>query len=484
MLLSSLVYMFEADTRDLDKGAKQAKAGADDLTDALQRSENQAKRSSDTLMTFAKGALGWLGAAASAGKVMSMAVARAGEVSALDQLSSKLGASITETDALARSIADLGASSQEAQDDLGRLADGLQKGGIKPMEGLLQLSDQLAGMDYGQAAAKLNEYGITNSSTIELLRKGRAEIERSMKQQMRSGAITEEAAEKARKFNASLTQLKGVASGAANGFIQWLMPALTKITTWLAKVGKWASENKHFVIGFFAGVAAIVGAVFLPSMAAAAVATLAATWPFIAIGLAIGAAAAMFAVIYDDIMTFIDGGDSMIGMVLDKFPVIGEVVTWLWDTMKLAFEGIVGAGQFMWNGLSGMADGIVGVFKWLWDTIQKYIGFIGDGIAKVKGAVDWVKDKVGMGDSSVDVNTTALAKQQIDFASGSPMASTTSGAIRNAATGNSTEQNLAIGEITIQTQATDAQGMASSTRSELQDQLQKMQANNATAIAR
>lgn len=495
MLLQSLVYAFQADTRDIDKGIRDSEKGADGLTDALKKSEDQAKKTSLTLGMFAKAAIGWLSAAVSAGKTMSMAVQRAGEIDALDTLSLQLGTSITKTDALARSIVGLGGSTQQAQSDLGRLSDALKERGQKPLEGMLNLSNRLAGMSYDRAARELKEYGITEKSTIEMMRKGGAEIQRMIKHQERNGAITQEAADKAKQFNQSLTQLKQMSSDAANKFAQMLIPALTVVADFLTKAGKWASENKPFVVGFFAAVAGIIGVMFLPAMLSAAAATIAATWPFIAIGAAIGAAAAMFALIYDDIMTFIDGGESMIGMVLDKFPVVGEVVTWLWETMKLAFGSIVGLGESLLAGMSSMADGVIGVFQWLWEGIKKYINLIGNAVEKVKGALDWAKGKLGFGgDADVTVSTMSKAQQEIvtmaqaqreiKVAEESPAASMTSGAIRNAATGSSVEQNLSIGEIKIETQATDAQGMASSTRSELQDQLQRMQANNATAITR
>lgn len=485
MLLQSLIYSFQADTRDIDKGIKKTEKSSDDLTDALKRSEDQSKKTSHTLGMFAKAAIGWLGAAASAGKLMSMAVQRAGEIDALDTLSLQLGASITKTDALARSIVGLGGSTAQAQSDLGRLSDALKERGQKPLEGMLQLSDRLAGMSYDRATRELKEYGITEKSTIEMMRKGSGEIQRMIKHQEKNGAITQEAADKAKQFNQSLTRLKLMSSDAANKFAQMLIPALTVVVDFLAKAGKWASENKPFVVGFFAAVAGIIATLFLPAMLSAAAATLAATWPFIAIGAAIGAAAAMFAIIYDDIMTFIDGGDSMIGMVLERFPIVGEVITFVADIVKTAFAMWLQAGKALWAGFTSMADGIIGVFQWLWEGIKKYIDLIGNAVEKVKGAVSWVKGKLGFGDDSdVTVSTMEQAQHEIIAMADNPSASMTSGAIRNAATGNQIEQNLAIGEITIETQATDAQGMASSTRSELQDQLQKMQANNATAITR
>jgi hypothetical protein len=503
MLLQTLVLSFMADTKNLDKGIKEAESGTDDLTDAMKKAEEQSKETADTFKGFLKGAIGWMGAVAAVGKTLSMAVQRAGEIDALDTLSLQLGTSITKTDALARSIVELGGSTEQAQSDLATLGDALKERGQKPLEGMIQLSNKLSGMSYDQATRELKNYGITEKSTIELLRKGGPEIERMIKHQERNGAITVEAAEKAKQFNQSLNRLKQVSSDAANGFLQALMPALTAVADFLAKAGKWASENKPFVIGFFAAAAGIITVAFLPAMLSAAAATIAATWPFIAIGVAIAAAAALFALIYDDIMNFIDGNDSMIGMILEKYPILGDIFNWLKDVGLAAFElikqaldwlgnafgatfdFIVVAGKGFATGMTSLADGVVGVFKWLWDAIKKYLDWIGGAVDKVKGALSWVKGKLGFGDDAdVTVSTMEKAQQEIVAEADNPSASMTTGAIRNASTGNQVEQNLAIGEIKIETQATDAQSMANDTRSELQDQLQKMQSDNATAITR
>ncbi|MFX3916327.1 hypothetical protein ACJBW5_10320, partial [Streptococcus suis] len=86
-----------------------------------------------------------------------------------------------------------------------------------------------------------------------------------------------------------------------------LLPAITWVIDKLGDLVKWFGENQTVITGFFIAIAAVAAYMYLPAMLAAAAATLAATCPFIAIGAAIGAAAAMFALIYDDIMNFIEG---------------------------------------------------------------------------------------------------------------------------------------------------------------------------------
>ena len=516
-LIESLLFMFDADTRGIDEGTLRAKKSTDDVTDAMKRAEEQSRKTANTLRTFAKGALGWLAAGASAAKIMGMAVRRVGEIDALDSLSQKLGTNITQTDALARSIVELGGSSQQAQQSLDRLATGLLKKGIEPMQGMLDLADELANVSYGEASARLQELQIIDRPTIELMRKGRIEIERLMKQQERNGAITEEAAEKAREFNAVLGKFRTTVNDASASFIQWLMPTLTRVIDELTKIVSWAVENKHFVIGFFVGIASAVTLFFLPAMTKAAVATIAATWPFLAIGAAIGVAAVAFAAIYDDIMTFLDGGESMTGMVLEKFPLVGEAVKLLAQVIQMQFDLMIGAGSSLLTAMQIVVDTILDLLKHLWQGATGWFDLIVAGLGKVKSALDFVAGKLGfdstvtvdeqaqidksvtvraLGESPDDIPTVAsipniqqvkqsisAAQAQLQTAQAAPAATMTSNTIRNASTSN-LEQNIAIGEITIETQATDARGVAQDMRSELQDQLQRMQAENASALTR
>lgn len=521
-----MLFLFEADADSIKKGTQEGKKGADDLTSAMKRADEQSKKTISNFATFAKGALGWLATAAAASKTMGMAVSRAGEIEALDTLSLKMGASITQTDALARSIVGLGGSTDQAQADLASLADSMRKRNIKPMEGMLNLADQLAGMNYDQATKTLKKYGITERSTIELLRKGSGEVRRMMLAQEKNGAITQEAADKAKAFNQSLNNLKRVSSDAANSFAQYLMPVLTKVLDFLAMAGKWAVENKTFVIAFFAGVAGIITGLFLPAMLSAAAATIAATWPFIAIGLAVGAAAAAFALIYDDIVHFMAGNDSLIGQIINDFPIVGEIINAVIEGVKIAFAEAGAAADALWNGFKAMASGIVGVFKWLWDAVKSYIGFITAGVGKVADVVGsvgkWLGGKLSIateekvtrevedvytgGDDSVRpssrmsgvdfvddgargrsdneiINNTESAKQYTAQAQQQPANAMTSNAINNQRT-NNIESNLTIGQVTVETQATDAAGVSAGLSDSLSAELEKMQANNATPITR
>ncbi|EBK2214762.1 hypothetical protein YE88_23790, partial [Salmonella enterica subsp. enterica serovar Schwarzengrund] len=149
-------------------------------------------------------------------------------------------------------------------------------------------------------------------------------------------------------------------------------------------------------------------------------ATLAATWPIIAIIAVIALLAAAFALVYDDIMNFIDGNDSMIGRILDKYPALKTVILALWEAFKVLFDfikavvkvvadivvdayntmnkalndfigwltgsikGVMAWGKDFGKVFSAVSDTVVGIFKWLWKQIEAYLGWINKGLDKIK----------------------------------------------------------------------------------------------------
>ncbi|SUW68944.1 phage tail tape-measure protein [Bordetella avium] len=74
------------------------------------------------------------------------------------------------------------------------------------------------------------------------------------------------------------------------------------------------------------------------------------------------------------------------------------------------------------------------------------------------------------------------AQAQLNQAAASPVNSVTSNAISNTAASR-TETNVQVGQVTVQTQATDAR-VSKDIGGELKDQLKNVQADSASGVAR
>lgn len=510
-LLEELLIKIGVDASGVDRKIDQSTKKADGLTESLEKTEAQSNATGTAFAGFAAKALGALTAILSVGNAISGAVERASMVAEISRTSEALGIATEDVDAFGKAIERAGGDAQGARDSLTDMAEALgealsdkESGRSKAFQalgiaitdtngkakdgltGILDLASAVEGLDKSAAVFKIKELGITDNRTVELILKGRKELERMLAVQKAQGVVTKEAAERARVFNDALFGLRAASSNAANGFFDSIIPALTKVIEWLTKLVDWAGEHQDVIVGFFIAVAAIVTAVYLPAMTAAAAATIAATWPFIAIGAAIAVAAAAFALIYEDIMNFIDGNDSLIGQIFEKYPMVKDAVMAIVDAIKLL--GTVGAQIF---------DSLIKGFKQVIDFVGRGVSQIKSGISTVAGYFGIGSDDEpgpkenlpprpsGSGQDPLDVpgnDSIAMANNAIGAASASPLNGVSSSAITNSTQTKNT--SVEIGQVTVNSQATDAQGVAKDMNSELSSQLKNLESESATGVAR
>ncbi|WP_272521690.1 hypothetical protein [Providencia sp. PROV202] len=513
---------------------------------ALDNTDAKYQKTGNTVVSFAKKALGAVGLLMGATAMVSESVTRSAEIESLDKLGKKINVATADVDAFAGSMAELGGTRDAAQADLSAMAKsfGFTK---NSMEKVLKTADKVQGMKFDKAKATLSALGVTDDKTVELMMKGRKELERMMGIQKEYSGINKESIEQSIKFNNAMQGFKQSSGLLKNSFLEMVIPVLTKGLEWINKFVGFCKDNKQLMVGFFIAIGSAVAIFYVPSMIAAATATLAATWPILAIVAVIALLAAAFAFVYDDIMNFIDGNDSMIGRILDEYPELKEVILRLWQTFKILFDYLMVAVKFVadivvdaynsmnnalnqfidwlvvsinaivsWgNDFKGVfntvSDAVVGIFKWLWAQIQQYLGWINDGLDAIKNSWSTVKGLFGFEDAEVtqtverkvsadgtiehsipetpklsEDDTALLVKglnQQITGMSTNPMNPVTSQAISNQSS-TTNETNLSIGEIKVETQATDAQGMANGTKDALQSQLQDLGHQTSSGVSK
>ncbi|WP_272668817.1 hypothetical protein, partial [Providencia sp. PROV093] len=525
----------EAREKGMEAANSEVKAQSQ-VQKALDNTEAKYQKTGDTVMSFAKKALGAVGLLMGATALVGESVSRSAEIESLDKLGKKINVATEDVDAFAGSMAALGGSRDAAQSDLMAMAKsfGFAK---NSMEKVLQTADKVQGMKFDKAKASLAGLGVTDDKTVELMMKGRKELEHMMGIQKEYSGISKESIEQSIKFNKAMQGFKQSSGLLKNSLLEMVIPILAKGLEWINKFVGFCKENKQLLIGFFVALGSAIAVFYVPSMLSAAAATLAATWPILAIIAVIALLAAAFAFVYDDIMNFIDGNDSMIGRILDEYPELKAVIMALWETFKAffdfvialskvvadvavaAFNFIVDGGKQFWkwlnefiDGLMGwgkqfegvfntVSDAVVGIFKWLWAQIKQYLGWINDGLDAIKNGWSTVKGWFGFEDAEVtqtverkisadgtiehqipespklSEDDTALIvqglSQQISSMSANPMNPMTSQAISNQSS-TTNENTVNVGELNINTQATDAQGIAKDAKGELQSQLQDL----------
>lgn len=489
MLLDVLKFVMQADTRDADSQLERIDTRAESLEQALEKVDKTSNKASLSLASMAKAAIGSMAAAVSLGAAWSAVTGRAESINALANAADAMGESVENVDAFGRAIQAIGGDANAARETMGALSGtvtnmlkgldtesgktfgflGVQlkdaAGNVKGTTDLmLELSDAVRGMSRSDATFHLNKLGIGDPKTIEAMLRGRAELSRLIGAQKENGVVTKEMVENARRFNERMGTMRTMVESAAGAFIDKLAPYVEAGVNALQKMVAWVREHEDLVTGFFLAVGTAVAVYFLPSMIAAAAATLVAIAPFLAIGAAVVAIGAAFALAYEDLMAFLDGQESFIGKVFEKYPAIKSFVFGLVDAFKAVGNAIVSFFQ-------APMEHVMALFDWLSEKVDGLL-------AKAKGLVSWIP---GMGGDDVS-ETIEAANAQLGSAASLPINNLTSNAISNSVN-SQRSASLTIGEVRVETQATDAKGVADGLGSELQGQLRSFDAYMNTAVA-
>ncbi|EGT3609789.1 hypothetical protein FAP59_09325 [Morganella morganii] len=443
-----------SETRRTGEAAAAAEIGAQKKVQVALRDSDAAWQSAfDNVAALAEKSLNFAGISTTITGLISDATARATEIESIDKLGREINITTQDVDAFSGSVAALGGTRSAAQADLSAMAKAFGFAGDS-MEKVLQTADKVQGMSFSEAKKTLGGLGVEDNGTVEMLMKGREELSRMMETQKDYGGITRESIEQSISFNNAMLSLEQSAGLLKNSLMGMLIPALAQGLDWLEKIVVFAKENKNFVTGFFIAVAAVVTGKYVHAMKLAQISTWTAMLPVMAVVAGILLLAAVFALVYDDIMNFIDGNDSMIGRILDSYPGLKAVILTVWEAFVVLFDFIMSVigvvadivvaayntmntalnefidwltasiqGVMAWGAefeavFDTVSDSVVGIFTWLWEQIEEILGWISKGMDLVKEGWSTVKGWVGMGDSAEieqNVNRTVTTKGKLEY---------------------------------------------------------------------
>ncbi|MFD4837652.1 phage tail tape measure protein [Achromobacter sp. NPDC058515] len=536
-LLDALTYIIDADNSKLNKEIDKSEQKTDEFGKSMLTAEGRAALMEQKI----KGAFTRIGAAILATVAASKALETFNNhVQTVEQIrntSDALGVAIEDVDAFGKAIERMGGDAQGARDSLTDMAESIgealqdvESGRAKTfkalgislkdvngqaknaVQGMVELAGAVEGMGREQAVFRIKELGITDNRSVELLLKGRQEVERMLRVQKEQGVVTKESAERVRVYSEALAKLRQSAGVATSGIVDWILPAITWFIEKLDSVVTWMNRHDTFVKGFFIGLTTILTAMFLPAVISATAAVWALIAPFLAVAAPIAAVVALFALLYDDVMNFLEGNDSLIGQISEKYPIVGETVKamaqavtaafdWVkealagaYDSVKVFASGAVNSFAVMGKSIGAIFQGVVGVVKSAWtyisgvfDSVSSVISRIGKWLGFGSGDdIEVSASTVSKGVSDAEAKAAEnmkAAQAQLDQASANPMNSITSNAISNASNTH-TETNVQVGQVTVQTQATDAQGISQSIGGGLKDELKNLQADSASGVKR
>jgi hypothetical protein len=379
---------------------------------------------------------------------------------------------------------------------LGMNLRNLQGDIVKPIEFLDGLNKSFQRITKRESMNLGAQIGLTEPMILMLQQTPEA-YKKSIAAAQRWGAVTQQDIALTHKLTTEMHDFKATMGEGTRAIVFSMVPGLTKFFGGLNSIADWMKENGDVVKGFFIGAAAIVTGVYLPAISTAAAATWALLAPIIAMVAAVAAAAAAFALLYDDVMNFSKGNRSLLGDLVKKYPALMGVINGVTDSFKLLMQIFALLKNSFLAGLdviflgikkipeawadfisllrsssptiSGFIDTIADKFKKLGDFIVFIFSRVGEiirgTIDGISNGVSYLTEKVNalrgfIGGSPADVmDSMAKAKSATDFAAASPLGSQTSASISGAAVGMSKTIDLKFGDITINAQNADAEGV-------------------------
>lgn len=327
-IIDSLVVMLGLDTGDYDKQRAKVKRSGKELTDDA---ASQSRKVSDANKSQGKS---FEAVASQATKFLAViggtvAIKRFVEQTiesnaALNRLSLNLGQGVSDISAWSQATELAGGSAQGLQGTMSMLSKAqteLQltgqsslipyfsalgismadaRGQARPVSDiLLDLSEKLSKLDRVKAFNMGQMMGV-DEGTLNLLLKGRREVESLIKTQKEFNAVTKKQAEESAKLERMITESKQSFNAFGRELLSSATPALEKLFEIFADFGTWCQENQEFVKTFLT-----IVAVGLAGLAAAIT-------PINLTVVAVTGLAAALAALYQDYQVWKRGGDSLI----------------------------------------------------------------------------------------------------------------------------------------------------------------------------
>ena len=208
---------------------------------------------------------------------------------------------------------------------------------------------------------------------------GGKELEQLINKQKKLNIIDPRDEKIAQKFSYALLDLKDIFTALMRDFARVILPSFTKLLNIFTNFIEFLRKHKIFVTAFFAGILVALTPILL-TLGKMAIASSLAFAPFYAIGAII----ASLALVFEDLLYYFQGYESVTGNLVKKFPLLAplieplrSIVLGIYDTFKSIYNLIT---EPSWDNLSKVFKNVGNVIKSLIEIPIKAVKNIIDGL--------------------------------------------------------------------------------------------------------
>ena len=243
---------------------------------------------------------------------------------------------------------------------------------------LLNLAKQMGRYDRQTRIAIASQLGL-DEAMVRAFADGGKELEQLINKQKKLNIIDPRDEKIAQKFSYALLDLKDIFTALMRDFARVILPSFTKLLNLFTSFVEFLRKHKIFVTAFFAGILVALTPILL-TLGKMAVASSLAFAPFYAIGAII----AGLALVFEDLLYYFQGYESVTGNLVKKFPLLAplieplrSIVLGIYDTFKSIYKLIT---EPSWDNLSKVFKSVGNVIKSLIEIPIKAVKNIIDGL--------------------------------------------------------------------------------------------------------
>lgn len=464
-LLETFFILFESDSKDVKRGAEEAGKVVDDLEDKLKDTDVATKDIGKSFLEIMKSSKAAIAAVLGFGGITAAIINSAQQTAQIAHFSRAIGLNMVEVGAWSQAVIRAGGSAEGFQSSIssltgqltefsltggGKIGETFARLGIQAFnaggkiktafEVLPELADKFEQMSKAQAVNFGQKLGL-DIGTILLLQQGGRSVDELIRKQKELGVATEEDAQAAIEFNIAWQNFVQRAQRGIMDLANIMLPVLENILDSFGDFVQFFKDNEDLISGFFIGVAAAITLKYLPAIIRAGIATFAAMAPFILIASAIAAVGVVVALVYEDIVKFNKGQNSLIGEAIKKWPILGDIIEGVKNSFVSLFDIAGKVFKVIKEIFSGDFSSIIDLFT-MPDFLEKF---------------------------RINMETGKSAFQE---AQNNPLSGQTSNSISNANTANR-NTSVSVGSVSVDARGGNSEEIAAGVGTALSDQMKQ-----------
>lgn len=287
---------------------------------------------------------------------------------ALSVLSDQLGVSVEKIDMWAKATEDAGGSAEAMK---GALEDWIKSG--RGEDQFFRLGESLKGLDERQRIFYLNAMGLSKDAGAAFLKYGE-NAEKAAKA-FKGTVITKEQAERAREFNRQWRAFTYQTQALGNLLLAQIAPIAEKILKLVGDGLQFITEHSRFVNIALIGLSSLLGGVLLRNLVAAAKAAKGFSLALSANPLgAVVAAIVALALAFDDLIAFLEGGNSLLGKFLSWVGFSDKSIDAFRKNLLSWGGAIASIPGAVWEAVRNVGSVISSFCAVVWQGIEKLFG--------------------------------------------------------------------------------------------------------------